>query len=134
MTHATPIFALIICALLTLGCPSSSGDENDGGMGGEAGSGAMGGNGGTAGGGAMGGGGGEAGSGAMGGGGGTAGGGGSAGETCGADTACTPDAPSECGTLCQDICGGFENFLDAGCGEDNRCFCVCAPTAGVCTE
>jgi len=56
------------------------------------------------------------------------------GEACGADTECNPEAPSECGTLCQDICGGFDNFDSAGCGDDNRCFCVCLPAAGVCTE
>lgn len=51
---------------------------------------------------------------------------------CGADTECDPEFPSPCGTLCQDICGGFENFDTAGCGEDNRCFCSCVE--GICSE
>lgn len=52
--------------------------------------------------------------------------------SCGADTGCTPEAPSICGTNCQTECGGFENFDTAFCGEDNRCVCYCL--SGVCTQ
>lgn len=52
---------------------------------------------------------------------------------CGADCACDPESPSICGTICIDpICGGFENFDTAGCGQDGRCVCICVEN--VCTD
>ena len=118
MVHKATLIVLLVCGLFTLGCSSADDEGMDGGMGGEMGTGGSGGDAGSAGAG------GEAGSGGV---------GGSGGEACGADTECNPEAPSECGTLCQDICGGDDNFDSAGCGDDNRCFCVCLPAAGVCT-
>lgn len=54
-------------------------------------------------------------------------------DACGADTECTPDAPSICGTICIDpICGGLENFDTALCGDDGRCVCICI--AGDCSD
>lgn len=63
---------------------------------------------------------------------GTGGTGGADPSACGADTECDPAFPTPCGTLCQDICGGFENFDSAGCGDDNRCFCTCLE--GICSQ
>jgi len=55
-------------------------------------------------------------------------------QSCGGDTECTPEAPSHCGTLCRDDICPDENFEAAGCGDDNRCFCVCPPGTGVCED
>lgn len=61
--------------------------------------------------------------------------GGTGAEACGGDTECTFDSPSHCGTLCRDICGGGDDPYDsAGCGDDDRCFCVCYEDAGICTD
>ena len=115
MGRRAPVVALLVCGFLTLGgqdCESSDGGEMaTGGTGGDMGTGGTAGDVGT---------------------GGTAGGTGA--EDCGGDTECTFDSPSHCGTLCQGICGGFEFFWSAGCGPDDRCFCVCTEEAGVCTE
>jgi hypothetical protein len=149
MVNRTLAIASLLCGLLALGCSGSSFDScevvgdciekghscpggqelfcnlDDGASGvcdcRASGSGGTGGSGGGGTGGNMG----------TGGGGGT---GGTAAEPCGGDTECTPEAPSHCGTLCQDICGRFENFEAAGCGENNRCFCVCVEGTGVCTD
>lgn len=66
--------------------------------------------------------------------GGMGGGGGAGGSNaCGADQECTQDAPSICGTICIDpICGGDDNFDTAGCGDDNRCVCICVE--GLCSD
>jgi hypothetical protein len=74
-----------------------------------------------------------AGSGGVGGAGGVGGIGGAPASLCGADTECTPDAPSICGTICIDpICGGFENFDTALCGDGGRCVCICME--GTCAD
>jgi hypothetical protein len=52
---------------------------------------------------------------------------------CGSDCQCDPATPSICGTICIDpICGGFENFDTARCGDDGRCVCICVEN--LCTD
>ena len=103
---------VLLCGLLSVGCPSSEKEDTGGGNEGGHGAGATGGTSGTSGtGGAV-------------GSGGTAGGGGNSGGVCGAQESCMPGNAS-CHDFCIRLCGRLNNTDVAFCASDNACACVC---------